>query len=664
MRLTTSWYKHEMMKQNFRQAGWISLIYFLILFFAVPLNIFMQLNRAEPNSYAHYDSFFEFGVVGQVLSLFIIPVLMAMFVLRYLHQKDASDFVHGLPISRSKLFWQQAGFGIAGLWLPILSNSVLVYLIDRFFDTSVLYQEIDFGHWLMTSLLLITFVYSVGLVLGVLTGMTMIQGIFTYVILFLPVGFIFLFAYNLNFILIGFPTTTFFTDQIYKYSPITDIGDFLMPQESIISKIVVYVALTILFLILAQILYKSRPAEAATNANAFAILKPIFIYSFTFCFTLIGGLYFGSFQQNYSGIIFGYFIFSLIGYFISQMIIQKTWRIFREWKEYGIFFTGFAILLIVISFDVTGFQSRVPKMEEIESAYIVDDVYLFNNHISQSETATGFTCDEDIKMIQEYHQYLINHVTREDSINWHTDPMTIIYYLNNGKEMIREYNVPSRVIDHPFLEELKNHPIYKQYTERLFMINPSNIIDIRFLTDVSYKDLLISESSQVMEIIERLQQDILTEPAQTKGTGTRIEISYHDQQGIMSYGGNIQVDLMKEHDRVINWLIENELEDQAMIFPDDIERLVFAYSDEIQSYYDELDYYGHSFYSPMILDGLEQIQITDRDLIKEIFNEISFYHYTEEDDFLLALYLKEWEDPYVITVSKLDLSADILEQIE
>src|SRR5699024_2415665 len=133
MRLTTSWYKHEMMKQNFRQAGWISLIYFLVLFFAVPLNIFMHLNRFESITYYQYGSIFEIGII-QILVLFISPVLMGMFVLRYLHQKEASDFIHSLPISRTKLFWQQTGFGLVALWLPIVANGFLIFLINRLMD--------------------------------------------------------------------------------------------------------------------------------------------------------------------------------------------------------------------------------------------------------------------------------------------------------------------------------------------------------------------------------------------------------------------------------------------------------------------------------------------------------------------------------------------------
>src|SRR5690625_6436383 len=67
MRLKTSWFKGELFKQNFRQVGWISLIYFILLFFAVPLNIFMTFNQKR-DYFIHYTNVFDFGISIQILT--------------------------------------------------------------------------------------------------------------------------------------------------------------------------------------------------------------------------------------------------------------------------------------------------------------------------------------------------------------------------------------------------------------------------------------------------------------------------------------------------------------------------------------------------------------------------------------------------------------------
>src|SRR5690625_5396252 len=99
MRLKTSWFKGELFKQNFRQVGWISLIYFILLFFAVPLNIFMTFNQKR-DYFIHYTNVFDFGISIQILTIFIIPVLISMFLLHYLLVKYVSDFIYILPITR------------------------------------------------------------------------------------------------------------------------------------------------------------------------------------------------------------------------------------------------------------------------------------------------------------------------------------------------------------------------------------------------------------------------------------------------------------------------------------------------------------------------------------------------------------------------------------
>src|SRR5690625_7934570 len=86
--------------------------------------------------FIHYTNVFDFGISIQILTIFIIPVLMAMFVLRYLHVKDASDFIHSLPITRHHLFSQQLGFGVVALWIAILVISVLISVVSPYIDVS------------------------------------------------------------------------------------------------------------------------------------------------------------------------------------------------------------------------------------------------------------------------------------------------------------------------------------------------------------------------------------------------------------------------------------------------------------------------------------------------------------------------------------------------
>src|SRR5699024_2860412 len=106
----------------------------------------------------------------------------------------------------------------------------------------------------------------------------------------------------------------------------------------------------------------------------------------------------------------------------------------------------------------------------------------------------------------------------------------------------------------------------------------------------------------------------------------------------------------------------NQLTDQAMLIAEEVDSMVLAYSDRIDNYYDETDFYGYDFYPITILSGLKQIEITDRDSIESIFEQINFLD--DDLDYLLALYFKEMDNPYIVQISKSAIPTDILEQID
>ncbi|WP_017471700.1 DUF6449 domain-containing protein [Amphibacillus jilinensis] len=632
MRSKTSWYNHEMMKQNFRQVGWISLVYFVSILLAVVLNVLMKLDVEDSYFEIYYDQpIFQFSEVIQVLLLFAAPVFMAMFILRYLHQKDASDFIHSLPITRSKLFWQQVGFGLVALWLPIVLNGILLGIIYNFLDVSQFFTINHLFYWLSLTIILLSFVFSVSIVIGMITGISIIQGIFTYIFLFFPVGFTTLVIFNLNFGMIGIPESYFIDDRIAHFSPITDLGNLFMFDKAPTFKLVAYIALTVILLLFALLLYKKRPVEAASQAIAFKKLKPIFIYSFTFCFTLVGGFYFGYIQQSYQWIIIGYIIFSLIGYFISQVIVQKSWRVFTTWREYGYFMIGFTCLIMVILFDLTGFESRIPKTENIESVYVIDDMYGFVEREQLYGEAQGFNTLDDIEVVQKLHQELIDQAGRGHFLLHDHSGLTLRYQLKNGKTFVREYYITGNQADYPLLYNLMQTETYKKYSEPIFRIDEASAYRISF-TNYDYKELVISEREQVVELINRYREDRLNLPSQEGGFMTDMEIHLPNQE-------NIYLNLTPEYEGVISWLEQEGLYNQAMITIDDVEKVIFAEFTEDYYNYSDQELFEH------VLPEQDKMTITDDDQLEVILNYL--YEEYDEAEYMVAIYLKGYTYPYV-----------------
>ena len=104
----TSLLNKELILQISRGTGWISIIYFLGLLFALPLRTLMLYteNTSMGRTPIRVDSLFDFqyDLEIQIGLLIAIPVLMAVFLFRFLQVKQAVDLMHSLPIRREKSF--------------------------------------------------------------------------------------------------------------------------------------------------------------------------------------------------------------------------------------------------------------------------------------------------------------------------------------------------------------------------------------------------------------------------------------------------------------------------------------------------------------------------------------------------------------------------------
>ena len=120
----TSLLNKELILQIFRGTGWIPIIYFLGLLFALPLRTLMLYteNNTSSRTPIRVDSLFDFqyDLEIQIGLLIAIPVLMAVFLFRFLQVKQAVDLMHSLPIRREKVFHHYTLSGVIALTLPVL----------------------------------------------------------------------------------------------------------------------------------------------------------------------------------------------------------------------------------------------------------------------------------------------------------------------------------------------------------------------------------------------------------------------------------------------------------------------------------------------------------------------------------------------------------------
>ena len=198
-----------------------------------------------------------------------------------------------------------------------------------------------------------------------------------------------------------------------------------------------YCAAGLVFAFFGLLLYRRRRMETVSDVVSIPVLKPIFKYCMCFGvgLTFAAAMYDMIFSRSFTGIEEAacYLVLMLagafIGYFVSEMLMQKTLRVFRgKWKGYIISALIICAFIAGADFDVTGYEKRLPALDEVESA-------------SLGYYDGGELCDEEnIRAVYELQQKII----QSKDINENADSprrISLHYKLEDGSVFSRYYPV-------------------------------------------------------------------------------------------------------------------------------------------------------------------------------------------------------------------------------
>lgn len=567
-----SLFNREIWKQNVRNVGWISIVYLAALLFFLPLTILMDRGK----EYEYIPSEMEEGLFFhlfyyeiQLFFLFLMPVLMAVFLFRYMHVRGASDFTHSLPISRKKLFHHQMMSGLFLLLVPIWVVSILLSIMHLTMNVGIYFSFSDLGYWTILMTIVTILVFTSSVLVGVLTGLSAVQAVLTYILLLFPSGILLLFIFQLDIVRVGFPANYIMEPYITAFSPITHIlSNAAMTSSSSLGAVewMVYGGISILFYLTAIVLYQKRPQERAAQAIVFSGLKPIFIFGVTFCFMLLAGTYFGMVQQSYPWIIFGYVGGAVIGYLLAIMLLAKTWRVFsfRYVKGFAVYAVIAAAALGLTLWDWTDYESAIPETEDIEKVYIDSHSYRYTDY--SEEELSMIEERESIDVIRKVHEEVIS--LANPLPGRYSDSLFITYYLKNGKKMHREFNVPVEQMEQKW-KMLYTLDEYKKLNYRAIAF-PFESIDAMHLDSYGENERIpVYDLEDRKELLSRLEKDIIEasydELVHPKGVITSLEV-------IVGNRGEY-APIPQSFSHVGEWLKEQGLYDQVYVKAKDVKEV-------------------------------------------------------------------------------------------
>ncbi|MGG4266643.1 DUF6449 domain-containing protein [Peribacillus simplex] len=570
-----TWFNKELIIYIFRSTGWIGFLYFVGLIFALPLEM-LTIILNENNEYVEFENLFSSKQMIQYVLVIGIPVLLAIFLFRFLQVKQASDFIHSLPITRRNIYFHMIGTGMSFIVLPILLTGSILILFHSAIDIERLYTMPDILSWMGITFILEALIFSVAVLIGMVTGLSALQGLLTYIFLALPVGLFVLFAANVKFLIAGFSADYYLSANMNAISPLLAATE--MEKITFFSvDILIYSILTFLFLLSSLFLYERRKLEHVSQAFVFPKIKPLFKFGLTLCMMLLTGLYFSGTTGKPGWIFFGYIIGSLLGYYLGEIVLQKTWRIRLKLKGYIAFTVFMIVLVLILKIDPIQYMAKIPDEKMINQIYIGDSPLFFDDD-TLDNAPTYLKEKENIEAIRLLHQQIIEK-GKKVSIGELDDGKSVflMYELKNGKRLVREYHLQNYDLYIPLLAKIYESSEYKKTVNELLNVSAEDVSKIKITASGQVeKSVTITDGQQLEEAVQALSEDLNNQSFAQMTT---------------SFGDYASIDILLNNNKIIymnwdssytqfsKWMENSGQVEEARLMADDISYILVAKTD-------------------------------------------------------------------------------------
>lgn len=600
-----------LIKENLRRFWAIPVLSFLTYFFSFTFPVLM--------SYSHLDDLWSYIRMSMVnhqpffmIAHGIFPVLAAVVVFRYLHASASVSTMHSMPFSRAKLFQTNVLSGLLLVTLPFLLNGLILLMISKpvlFNSQALTMEQIDFfsrssiGNWMVESLVIIFFVYSISVFAGLVSGNIPMHfamaGMFNFI---LPVLYAVFLGYGQMF-LFGFTPSQDFMELGLSLSPYLKV--FVVNKFTPVS-IIIYLLVSLCLLLLSYFLYTRRKLEKSGDSLVFAFMHPVISYLIAFLGMTGMGFFFttlyyqGQFSRSfymYAGFVAG----SLIFFALAQMMVKKTPRIFnkKSFRDLSIYCVIAVLFVSCFQFDLTGYTKRIPSIDSVKSVLLTQT--LFNNSI-------GFTNNnysnyvtlkerENIAALTAFQRSILENRERfsDDSTpapeepNYRKNYFTFSYTLGKNQVMKRAYHTDQRFAkESPYLKLIFESSEFKnQFLFENGEYEKINSISLAPTAGTNRSAAISLSSKEFKEFLDNIDKDFKASTFEEMMSyvnpycHAEIVFSYKDpDQNGKSTLGQLNLPIPRTYRNTIRWVEARQYEKTLLVTADDVDYIEISAANE------------------------------------------------------------------------------------
>src|SRR5690606_16571524 len=134
-------------------------------------------------------------------------------------------FIHSLPIKRTTLYHHHSLFGIFLLIIPVVVTAIITAIIPIALGLTDYFSIAEIVKWAGITILMNVFVFVLTTLIGMVTGISAVQVVLTYIFLIFPAGIMILFYTNIRYLIYGFAYDYYFDKNLAYLTPIARMAE-------------------------------------------------------------------------------------------------------------------------------------------------------------------------------------------------------------------------------------------------------------------------------------------------------------------------------------------------------------------------------------------------------------------------------------------------------
>ena len=459
MKSKISCFNKTIFKKNITHFWPIWALYLCYTILILPVNLWQRMSMEY-----YYDDLYaqtskQFWALNSVMQsaikpfmIFIFAAVAVMAVFSYLYTPKNANMIHSLPVNRLELFVTNTVSAVLFLVIP----EIIAFIISVFVGIACGITSIEYLFlWLVCSVGESFFAVALAVFVAMFTGQLLAMPVYYFICNYLYVGCFYIASTLINTICYGV-TDAWHPGKLCILSPVYYLnnnlrcrsvknettGGIIGVEISGMYLVGIYAIAAVIILLIAYRLYKARKIETAGDLISISFIKPVFRWGAAICGGfLISNMFVSIFcemnksSKAFYGLMAGTIIIGFGCFFGVEMLIQKSFRVFRkktilEWAVFSICAIG---ILNLLRMDVFGIERKVPEVSEIERAYISFDYPLL---LSGDELKEMLAVQKQIIDAKEEN---IQYMEQNDEYGY----AVFRYYLKNGEVLERAYYIPT-----------------------------------------------------------------------------------------------------------------------------------------------------------------------------------------------------------------------------